>query len=84
MKAIPGDIYCEGGRHRSRAKHRQPKLPPATQPHVLIEAMESLKLVCGESSIELHKDGKLLIRGNDVVTRAKRTNRIKGGSVAIN
>jgi hypothetical protein len=32
----------------------------------------------------LRKDGKLMIRGKDVLTRAKRTNRIKGGSVGIN
>lgn len=60
---------------------------PSTAPakdHVTIEANESLSLKCGNSSIDLRKDGKLMVRGNDVLTRAKRTNRIKGGSVGIN
>jgi hypothetical protein len=54
------------------------------QDHVVIEAGETLSLKCGESSVDLRKDGKLMIRGNDVLSRAKRTQRIKGGSVAIN
>lgn len=55
-----------------------------TRDHVVIEANETLRLKCGESSVDLRKDGKLMIRGKDVLTRAKRTNRIKGGSVGIN
>ena len=60
---------------------------PATAPqadHLVIEAGETLTLKCGESSVDLRKDGKLMIRGNDVLTRARRTQRIKGGTVAIN
>jgi hypothetical protein len=60
----------------------RPDAPPAAE--VVIEAEDSLSLRCGDSSVELRKDGKVLIKGHDVVTRAKRTNRIKGGSVAIN
>jgi hypothetical protein len=52
--------------------------------HWQVEANESILLKCGESALELRKDGKVLISGNDVVSRAKRTQRIKGGSVAIN
>lgn len=57
---------------------------PASDDHVVIAANETLTLKCGDSSVDLRKDGKLMVRGNDVLTRAKRTNRIKGGSVAIN
>jgi hypothetical protein len=57
---------------------------PEEQHHVVIEATEMLTLKCGESSVALRKDGKTMILGNDVLSRAKRTNRIKGGSVAIN
>jgi hypothetical protein len=52
--------------------------------HVVVEAKETLTLKCGESSVDLRKDGKLMIRGKDVLSRAKRSQRIKGGSVAIN
>jgi hypothetical protein len=59
------------------AEYAEPK-------HIVIEAKKELKLKCGDSSIELRRDGKLLIKGVDVVANAKRTNRIKGGSVQIN
>lgn len=51
---------------------------------VVIEAADELTLKCGDCSLDLRKDGKLMIRGKDVLTRAKRTQRIKGGTVAIN
>jgi hypothetical protein len=66
-------------------RYRVPQ-PQASQPpdHTVIEAREMLTLKCGESSVDLRKDGKLMIRGKDILTRAKRSQRIKGGTVAIN
>jgi hypothetical protein len=66
---------------RYRVPQTQGSQPPD---HVEIEARETLTLKCGESSVDLRKDGKLMIRGKDVLTRAKRSQRIKGGTVAIN
>jgi hypothetical protein len=60
------------------------RYPAQPKPKVVIEAGERLTLKCGDSSIDLRRDGKLVVRGNDVLSRATRTNRIKGGSVAIN
>jgi hypothetical protein len=51
---------------------------------VVLTGEEEIELRCGEASIVLKKDGKLTIRGAYVETRAKGTNRIKGGSVQIN
>ncbi|NTV95625.1 MAG: hypothetical protein HGA75_09445 [Thiobacillus sp.] len=51
---------------------------------VTIKATELLKLQCGEASLDLRADGKLMIRGEEVLTRAKKTHRIKAGSVDIN
>lgn len=51
---------------------------------VVITGEEEVELRCGEASITLSKSGKLVIRGAYVETRAKGTNRIKGGSVQIN
>ena len=66
-------------------RYRPPAVEPDAVPdHVVIEAGESLTIKCGEGSVDLRKDGKVMIRGSDVLSRAKRTNRIKGGSVAIN
>jgi hypothetical protein len=58
--------------------------PGQYEDDLVIEANETLRLKCGDSSVDLRKDGKVMIRGKDVLTRAKRTNRIKGGSVGIN
>jgi hypothetical protein len=51
---------------------------------LVIEAEGEIELRCGGSSIVLRKDGRVAIEGRDVHTRAKRRNRIRGGSVAIN
>jgi hypothetical protein len=51
---------------------------------ILLEATKGLTLKVGEGSITLREDGKVLIRGRDLVSHAKRTNRIRGGTVAIN
>jgi len=57
---------------------------PQPQTHVCIEAGETLTLRCGEASVELRKEGKAMVKGEDVLLRAKGTQRIRAGSVAIN
>ena len=52
--------------------------------HVTVEANATLTLKCGDVSLLLRKDGKLLTRALDIATIAGRTHRIKGGSVEIN
>lgn len=51
---------------------------------VVLTGEDEIVLRCGEASISLKKNGRLEIRGAYVETRAKGTNRIKGGSVQIN
>jgi hypothetical protein len=51
---------------------------------LVIEATKSLTLRVGDGSITIREDGKILIKGNDLVSHARRTNRIRGGAVAIN
>lgn len=55
-----------------------------TPDELVIEAKKNLTLKCGEGSITIREDGKILVKGKDLVSHAQRTNRIKGGSVAIN
>jgi hypothetical protein len=55
-----------------------------TPERVTIEAAQELTLRCGESSVELRADGKVMVRGDDVLIRAKGTQRIRAGNVAIN
>jgi len=51
---------------------------------VIIEAQEELVLRCGKASLRLRRDGRVEVRGVDIVSRASRANWIKGGSVALN
>jgi hypothetical protein len=51
---------------------------------VVLSAKTELVLRCGEGSITLSADGKVTIRGVDVVSSATRTQRIRGGAVRIN
>ena len=51
---------------------------------IVFEAKKQIVLRCGESSIVLTRDGKILIRGKNVLTRSTRVNRILGGSIQLN
>ena len=51
---------------------------------LFLEAKDSLTLRVGDGSITIRSDGKILIKGKDLVSHAKNLNRIKGGAVAIN
>ncbi len=76
----------------------QPVSPPATmmldrdavdeiqadEAQVCIEAHKEMVLRCGRSSITLRADGKIIIKGREIVSRAQQTNKIKGGTVRIN
>lgn len=68
-----------------RTEATEPGPTPVAEPReVIISASERLVLRCGEGEIVLRGDGKVIIRGTDLVAKAKRANRIKGGQVVIN
>lgn len=57
----------------------------ATRPeNILIEAQGELVLKCGSGSITMRKDGKIVLRGTHLLSRASGPIRIKGGHVEIN
>ena len=49
-----------------------------------VEAGRELVLQCGKSSITLHADGSVYIRGMRIVSRARGANKVKGSTVEIN
>lgn len=49
-----------------------------------LQADTELTLSCGNASILLRRDGKLVIKGTEVVSRASGTHKIRGGLVNIN
>jgi hypothetical protein len=51
---------------------------------LVFEGKQEVLLRCGKSSVLLRRDGKVLIRGSHLVSRASGTNKIKGGSISLN
>lgn len=56
----------------------------AEVPHRVFSAAESITLVCGEASLTLHADGRVVTRGVNVVSVATEQQRIQGAVVRIN
>ena len=48
------------------------------------EAEEEIVLKCGNGSITIKKEGKIIVKGTEIVSRASGRNKIKGGSVELN
>lgn len=51
---------------------------------VTIAAEEEIELKCGEGSITIRKDGKIVIRGTSLLSRSSGANRVRGASVSLN
>jgi hypothetical protein len=51
---------------------------------IVFTAQQEVVLRCGKASIRLSSDGKVVVEGADVVSSARRVNRIRGGAVKIN
>lgn len=49
-----------------------------------VTAEKELLLRCGKSSILLRQDGKIIIKGENILSRARMTNKVKGGSIQLN
>lgn len=54
------------------------------QEKLVLTAEQEIELRCGKSSITLTKAGKIILRGEYLLSRSAGVNRIKGGSVQIN
>lgn len=51
---------------------------------VSVTGQDEIVLQCGQASITLRRNGRVMIRGTHVETCSEGTNRIKGGQVRIN
>jgi hypothetical protein len=74
---------------RSEGEAAQPtpaglEVPETRKERLLIEAVAELVLKCGAGSITLRRDGKIVLRGTHLLSRASGPIRIKGGHVEIN
>ncbi len=51
---------------------------------IVFEAKQEVLLRCGKSTILMRRDGKVLVRGSDVLSRSSGPNRVKGASIKLN
>jgi hypothetical protein len=59
--------------------------PRVVTEHLIeLSASHELSLRCGESAVELHQDGRVVIRGTDIQSVSTGTNAIKGAYVELN
>ena len=93
LRLAPGDrvLYWYGGDGSrgvllGRIGQRQTARTENEHPpdELVLEAKSCLTLRVGSGSITIREDGKILIKGKDLVSHATRLNRIKGGAVQIN
>jgi hypothetical protein len=49
-----------------------------------VRSQEELTLQCGEARIVLRRDGKVLIVGKEILSRARERHRIRGATVEVN
>lgn len=61
-------------------------LNAATEPQdeLVLTARNRIVLQCGQSSITLHANGKVVIRGEYILSAAEGTNRLAGGHIELN
>ena len=82
---MPGSLDSKGCVLGKVGPYRKPESVPATIPdRLILEANKEVVVRCGEGALTMREDGKVMLQGQDLVSHAKRCNRIKGGSVAIN
>lgn len=62
----------------------EPEANATAERHVRVEAQDSLTLQCGRSSITLYANGKIVLRGDYILSDAESVNRIAGGQIDIN
>lgn len=55
-----------------------------TLPTVLIEGSDEVALRCGKASISLAADGRIVIKGTRLTSRATEANKVRGAVVLIN
>ncbi len=51
---------------------------------VAIEGKDEVVLQCGKASLTLRRDGKVVLRGVNVITQAEQVHKIRGGKVQVN
>lgn len=80
-RLLTGAAKAEPGAEAPRRRRSEARLDGK---RVVLEADHEIELKCGDSSITLTSDGKIIVKGAYVETYSRGVNRIKGGAVKIN
>ena len=51
---------------------------------LVLNAKKEIEIRCGKSALIMKADGKVVIKGDQLISRARRVNKIKGAAVKIN
>lgn len=51
---------------------------------IVFDAKKEIVFRCGKGSVTIRTDGRIVIKGTDLVSRSKGTNKIKGATIKIN
>jgi len=62
----------------------RPEVALVDAKRVIIEAEHEVILRCGKGSIQIRNDGKIIIKGTDLLSRSSGRQRVRGASVSIN
>jgi hypothetical protein len=65
------------------AQDERPEQNQAPQ-ELNLRAEQSIELTCGQSSLSMDKEGKIVLRGADITMRAYGANKIKGATIRLN
>ena len=77
----PTDSAEEEGEYRSADSHEDAHIDGK---RIVLEGKEEIVLKCGDASITLTKEGKIIIRGKYLLNRSSGVNRIMGSCVQVN
>lgn len=51
---------------------------------IVLQGHSEVQLRCGQASVTMRADGKVVVKGTELVSKASATNKIRGASVQIN
>ncbi|MDX9707521.1 MAG: hypothetical protein RBT86_08065 [Azospira sp.] len=80
---LPGSLLTDGHDPTERSKV-EAESPAAEEGEIVIDARHRIVLRCGKSSLTLHANGKIVLRGEYILTEAEDVNRIAGGRIELN
>jgi hypothetical protein len=87
MAILVGAVVGVGHSSRTALRADVPVGPDFVQidaKRVVLDAKQEIVLSCGKGSMTLTADGRIVIKGIEITTRALRKHKIKGGTVDIN